>query len=145
MSIVVYALGHNQLRGSVFIIILVQSRESLMKHLLKAAHFAAQRHSKQRRKNADASPHINHPIEVAMHLSRVGSIDDEDILIAALLHNTIEDTQTTKEEIVTEFSERVANLVLECMDDVSLAKMAKQAMLVSSSIQPDASRRTTAA
>lgn len=91
-----------------------------MKRLLEAAHFAAQKHSKQRRKNVDASPYINHPIEVTMHLSQVGQVDDEDILIAALLHDTIEDTQTSSEEIAAEFGERIAGLVLECTDDKSL-------------------------
>ena len=101
-----------------------------MKQLLEAAHFAAQKHSKQRRKNLDASPYVNHLIEVAMHLSRVGCIDDEDILIAALLHDTIEDTQTTKEEIVAEFGEKVANLVLECTDDRGLEKMERKRMQI---------------
>lgn len=101
-----------------------------MRQLLKATHFAAQKHSTQRRKNADASPYINHPIEVAAHLSRVGCIDDEEILIAALLHDTIEDTQTTKEDIVAEFGERVANLVLECTDDKTLEKMERKRLQI---------------
>ena len=101
-----------------------------MKRLLEAANFAAQKHSKQRRKNVDASPYINHPIEVAMHLSRVGNIDDEDVLAAALLHDTVEDTQTTKEEIVAEFGERVAHLVLECTDDKGLAKTERKRLQI---------------
>ena len=101
-----------------------------MKQLLKAAHFAAQKHSKQRRKNVDASPYINHPIEVAMHLSQVGNVDDEDILIAALLHDTVEDTHTTEAEIIAEFGETIAELVLECTDDKSLDTMERKRLQI---------------
>ena len=91
-----------------------------MNRILQAAHFAAIKHAGQRRRGAQASPYINHPIEVALHLSAVGQVEDEDILIAALLHDTIEDTDTSREEITGEFGERVAFLVTECTDDKSL-------------------------
>lgn len=97
-----------------------------MNRLLKATHFAAQKHSRQRRKNAHASPYINHPIEVAFHLSEVGKVVDEDILIAALLHDTFEDTETTREEVVALFGDEVARLVSECSDDKSLPKMERK-------------------
>lgn len=93
-----------------------------MTRLLLAAKFAAEKHAPQRRKNADATPYINHPIEVAEHLARVGGITDEDVLIAALLHDTIEDTPTLAEEIQQLFGPRVASIVLECTDDKSLLK-----------------------
>jgi (p)ppGpp synthase/HD superfamily hydrolase len=70
-----------------------------MKRILAAASFAARKHTDQRRKNPAATPYINHPLEVAEHLARVGEINDEDVLIAALLHDTIEDTHTTADEI----------------------------------------------
>lgn len=91
-----------------------------MTRLLLAAKFAAEKHAPQRRKNPAATPYINHPIEVAEHLARVGRITDEDILIAALLHDTIEDTRTTFEEIQDLFGPRVAGIVLECTDDKKL-------------------------
>lgn len=90
--------------------------------LLHAAHFATEKHATQRRKNAAATPYINHPLEVAHHLAAVGGVDNEDVLIAALLHDTIEDTATTREEIAAEFGERVAALVAECSDDKALPK-----------------------
>jgi len=93
-----------------------------MKKILKAANFAAVKHEAQRRKNAPASPYINHPIEVAEYLSHVGGVSDEDILVAALLHDTIEDTNTAPNEIAEHFGERVLELVLECTDDKSLEK-----------------------
>ncbi|RYD27396.1 MAG: HD domain-containing protein [Verrucomicrobiaceae bacterium] len=93
-----------------------------MNRILHAAPFAAKKHSTQRRKNAAADPYINHPIEVAEHLSSVGGVTDEDMLIAALLHDTVEDTDTTREEIAGLFGENVASLVMECTDDKSLPK-----------------------
>jgi len=93
-----------------------------MNRILQAASFAATKHTGQRRKNAAADPYINHPIEVAEHLSSVGGVTDEDMLIAALLHDTVEDTDTTREEIAGLFGENVASLVMECTDDKSLPK-----------------------
>lgn len=93
-----------------------------MSNLLKAAWFAAEKHTDQRRKNPAATPYINHPIEVAEHLTRVGNVSDENILIAAILHDTIEDTETTEEEIRDAFGDAVLKLVLECTDDKTLEK-----------------------
>ena len=55
--------------------------------ILKAAHFAAEKHRDQRRKGSEASPYINHPISVALILSEIGGVDDPEILSAALLHD----------------------------------------------------------
>ena len=63
--------------------------------LLKALHFAANKHRDQRRKDVEASPYINHPIEVAEVLARVGGVTDLVTLQGAILHDTIEDTKTT--------------------------------------------------
>lgn len=101
-----------------------------MNQILKAIKFAAEKHSEQRRKNFTATPYINHPIEVAEHLSRVGGVSDEAILISALLHDTIEDTDTTKEEIEKEFGKDVLQLVLECTDDKSLEKIEQKRLQV---------------
>ena len=67
--------------------------------ILKAAHFSAQKHRKHHRKDEDASPYINHPISVALEISQTGGVNNPEILAAALLHDTIEDTATTPEEI----------------------------------------------
>jgi guanosine-3',5'-bis(diphosphate) 3'-pyrophosphohydrolase len=101
-----------------------------MNRLLQAVHFAAEKHTAQRKKNKDASPYINHPVEVAFHLSSVGQVEDEDILIAALLHDTIEDTETTREEIAAEFGQAVASLVSECTDDKSLPQMERKRLQI---------------
>ena len=101
-----------------------------MSRIVEAANFAAIKHRAQRRKNADASPYINHPIEVAFILSSEGGIENVDILVAALLHDTIEDTETSIEEIVELFGESVAGLVLECTDDKSLPKKERKRLQI---------------
>jgi GTP diphosphokinase / guanosine-3',5'-bis(diphosphate) 3'-diphosphatase len=98
--------------------------------ILKAVKFAADKHRTQRRKDADASPYINHPIDVAEMLVRVGAVNDPEIIAAALLHDTIEDTETSPEEIRIEFGEKVLSLVLEVTDDKSLPKEVRKALQV---------------
>lgn len=90
--------------------------------LLKAISFAAKKHSTQKRKGADEQPYINHPLEVINLLANVGKIEDYNILIAAVLHDTVEDTETTEEEITDFFGADVCGMVLEVTDDKSLPK-----------------------
>ena len=101
-----------------------------MNRILQATHFAATKHTNQRRKNTAASPYINHPIEVAEHLCRVGQVQDEEILIAAILHDTIEDTETSAAEIREVFGDIVADLVMECTDDKSLEKSERKRLQI---------------
>jgi (p)ppGpp synthase/HD superfamily hydrolase len=98
--------------------------------LLKAIRFAAEKHSDQRRKNAQASPYINHPIHVAEILWQVAGVRDETLLVASILHDTIEDTDATSEEIKAEFGEDVLALVLEVTDDKRLPKQVRKQLQV---------------
>ena len=98
--------------------------------ILKALHFAAKKHRDQRRKDIEASPYINHPIEVAELLARVGKITDTVILQAALLHDTIEDTQTTPEELEEAFGSEVSRVVQEVTDDQTLPKAERKRLQV---------------
>ena len=91
-------------------------------NFIRAVAFAAEKHRDQRRKDADASPYINHPIALANVLANEGDIANEDVLIAALLHDTIEDTQTSEEELKKEFGSKIASIVIEVTDDKSLPK-----------------------
>lgn len=85
--------------------------------ILKAAHFSADRHRDQRRNGCSRNtPYINHPLEVAERLSRAG-IEDATVLVAAILHDTIEDTETTAAEIAREFGPHVAHIVAELTID----------------------------
>lgn len=95
--------------------------------LIQAIAFAADRHRGQRRKDVDATPYINHPIELARVLVEEGRIMEQDLLIAAVLHDTIEDTDTTPMEIESAFGERVCRIVREVSDDKTLAKDVRKA------------------
>jgi len=89
---------------------------------LKALVFAADKHKNQRRKDADASPYINHPIALANILVNEGDITDINVLCGAILHDTIEDTKTTKEELIQQFGEKITSIVLDVTDDKTLPK-----------------------
>lgn len=98
--------------------------------VLEAAHFAAQKHAGQRRKGASAEPYINHLIEVAELVSSALSEPDTNLVIAALLHDTIEDTGVTKEELIQTFGADVAELVVELTDDKALPKAERKRLQI---------------
>src|SRR5688500_4024447 len=98
--------------------------------LLSAASFAAVRHTDQKRKGSRGEPYINHPLEVANLLANVGGVDDYDVLIAAILHDTVEDTETTPEELAERFGKRVASIVAEVTDDKSLPKKRRKELQI---------------
>ena len=88
--------------------------------LLKACYRAACFHRFQKRKDGK-TPYINHPVEVAWILSAEGKICDKDILAAALLHDTLEDTEMTMKYLISEFNPEIASYVSEVTDDKSLS------------------------
>ncbi|MCI0667246.1 MAG: HD domain-containing protein [Methylococcaceae bacterium] len=94
--------------------------------ILKAAHFAAMKHRDQRRKDHASSPYINHPIAVALLLAETGQVEDPEVIAAALLHDTIEDTDTRPEELEATFGARVRGIVEEVTDDKSLMKVERK-------------------
>jgi guanosine-3',5'-bis(diphosphate) 3'-pyrophosphohydrolase len=98
--------------------------------LLRTVLFAAERHRNQRRKDAEASPYINHPLTVANILANEGGVPDPVVLAAALLHDTIEDTATTPAELEAEFGAEVASVVLEVSDDTSLPRLERKRLQV---------------
>src|SRR6185503_15508254 len=98
--------------------------------LLKALHFAADKHRDQRRKDVEASPYINHPIEVAELLARVGGVTDPVTLQGAVLHDTIEDTKTTPEELEAAFGPEVRRVVEEVTDDKRLPKLERKRLQI---------------
>lgn len=101
-----------------------------MGSILDALQFAAQKHRDQRRKDLEASPYINHPIALANVLWREGDVKQPDVIAAALLHDTIEDTDTTEEELRARFGKRVADMVAEVTDDKNLGKAVRKQMQV---------------
>jgi guanosine-3',5'-bis(diphosphate) 3'-pyrophosphohydrolase len=97
-----------------------------MANLLKALEFASRKHSTQRRKDKEASPYINHPIAVAHLLADTGGVTDLVTLIAAVLHDTIEDTKTTAVELEAQFGPTVRKVVEEVTDDKLLEKAVRK-------------------
>jgi guanosine-3',5'-bis(diphosphate) 3'-pyrophosphohydrolase len=98
--------------------------------LLRALAFAAHKHRDQRRKDAEASPYINHPIALADVLVNEGGVSDIEVLCAALLHDTVEDTATTLEELEAVFNPRIARIVAEVTDDQNLPKAERKRLQV---------------
>lgn len=97
-----------------------------LSEFVKAVAFAADKHRNQRRKDVDASPYINHPIALANVLVNEGGVEDMTVLCAAVLHDTIEDTETTLEELQAHFGLRIASVVMEVTDDKSLDKATRK-------------------
>ena len=88
-----------------------------MSLLLKAVKFAADCHTGQFRKGEQGAPYVNHVLEVASLISEVGGVDDEEVLAAGLLHDTVEDTGAGFDDIESLFGERVTFIVREVTDD----------------------------
>jgi guanosine-3',5'-bis(diphosphate) 3'-pyrophosphohydrolase len=90
--------------------------------VLSALRFAADKHRNQRRKDREASPYINHPIDLATILANEAGVTDPIVLCAAVLHDTVEDTGTTLEELTAAFGAEVSAVVAEVTDDKSLPR-----------------------
>ncbi|KAK7021729.1 Guanosine-3',5'-bis(diphosphate) 3'-pyrophosphohydrolase MESH1 [Halocaridina rubra] len=113
--------------------------QSVLSAIIKTTNFAAIKHKNQRRKDPEKTPYINHPIGVAYLLVESG-LEDVSVIQAALLHDTVEDTDTSNEELVTVFGEKVAGIVAEVTDDKSLEKMERKRLQIvhAASASPEA-------
>ncbi|MEO7157982.1 MAG: HD domain-containing protein [Vicinamibacterales bacterium] len=98
--------------------------------LIDALAFAAYKHRNQRRKDVDASPYINHPIALAHVLAVEAGVDDEHTLAAAILHDTLEDTETSFEELSERFGTPIAKTVAEVSDDITLPRLRRKALQI---------------
>ena len=98
--------------------------------ILRALDFAALKHRDQRRKDAQASPYINHPIALANVLVHEGGVSEPLVLAAALLHDTLEDTQTTPAELNATFGDAITRVVEEVTDDKSLLKAERKRLQI---------------
>ncbi|HEY5665308.1 MAG TPA: HD domain-containing protein [Gammaproteobacteria bacterium] len=99
--------------------------------VLRAAEFAAHKHRDQKRKGTNASPYINHPLDLARILVEEGGVSDPNVIAAALLHDTLEDTETTEHELVGQFGDEVAGIVAEVTDTKWLQKRARKQLQIS--------------
>jgi|SRR5579871_2189024 len=98
--------------------------------ILDAANFAAGKHSAQKRKGAAGEPYVNHLLEVAHLVSTALAEPDTNLIMAALLHDVVEDCAVTKEELAERFGSDVAELVAEVTDDKSLPKAERKRLQV---------------
>lgn len=98
--------------------------------LTRAFAFAAEKHAHQRRKGENAEPYVNHLAEVAHLLAVAVHGRDANLIAAGLLHDTLEDTETTRDELVSTFNEDIASLVSEVTDDKSLPKQERKRLQV---------------
>ncbi|XP_061180839.1 guanosine-3',5'-bis(diphosphate) 3'-pyrophosphohydrolase MESH1-like [Saccostrea echinata] len=99
---------------------------SAVSEIIRCSDFAAIKHKDQRRKDKEKTPYINHPIGVANILTQEAGITDVAVIQAALLHDTVEDTNTTFEELLENFGEEVTGLVREVTDDKNLPKLERK-------------------
>jgi len=98
--------------------------------LIEAIAFAAERHRDQRRKDPERTPYINHPIALMRVLLVEAGVEDPVVLCAALLHDTVEDTGTTPEEIEARFGAEICAVVMEVTDDKGLCKAERKRLQV---------------
>lgn len=98
--------------------------------ILKALAFAAEKHRDQRRKDEGASPYINHPIALADVLVNEGGVTETTVICAALLHDTVEDTDATPEELEAAFGPEIRGIVMEVTDDKSLEKAERKRLQI---------------
>lgn len=104
--------------------------EDQIKLYTKCMNFAAIKHRDQRRKDSKETPYINHPVGVAHILSSEGNITDLDVLMAAILHDTVEDTDTSIDEIENVFGPKIRGIVAEVTDDKSLPKQERKRLQI---------------
>lgn len=104
--------------------------ETVVERILAAMRFSGEKHGSQTRKGRSNPPYILHPVEVADLLWRIGKVRDPLLVVAALLHDTLEDTNTLPEEINARFGPDVLSLVREVSDDKRLEKRERKRLQV---------------
>ncbi len=107
-----------------------ESTSSDLRKIVRALAFAAHKHRNQRRKDEDALPYINHPISLADILVNEGGITDVDVICGAILHDTVEDTDTTPEELEREFGPVIRDIVMDVTDKKSLPKQVRKLLQI---------------
>src|SRR6478672_3162953 len=101
-----------------------------VRRILAAAHFAAEKHAQQKRKGENGEPYFNHLLEVAELVAASSPHLDVELVMAAFLHDTVEDTGVTLQELEQRFGKDVADLVAEVTDDKSLPKETRKQLQV---------------
>jgi len=111
-----------------------------MEAYFRALEFAAHKHRFQKRKGAGGIPYINHPIEVASLLLSKMKNPSPEVILAAILHDTLEDTDTQAEEIESGWGEKVCSIVMEVSDNMKLPplKRKEQQVIHADRLSPEA-------
>lgn len=108
----------------------MQASNQLVPQLIQCVNFAAIKHRDQRRKDTVKTPYINHPIGVANILVTEGDVSNVNVLMAAILHDTVEDTETSFDEIEEHFGAEICKIVNEVTDDKSLPKQERKRLQI---------------
>ena len=95
--------------------------------IFKALEFASIKHSHQKRKGI---PYINHPIQVAHLLIKCLHNPTTEIIVSALLHDTLEDTNTNSDELKDRFGDKVLHLVEEVSDNMKLSSLKRKKLQI---------------
>jgi GTP diphosphokinase / guanosine-3',5'-bis(diphosphate) 3'-diphosphatase len=98
--------------------------------LLEAVIFATRKHQGQVRKDLRQSPYVTHPVSVARIIWQIADVEETNTLLAAVLHDTIEDTDTTADEVRELFGDEVLSIILEVTDNKGLAKLERKRMQI---------------
>ncbi len=98
--------------------------------LVRAMGFAARKHREQKRKGEAGEPYVNHVIDVTLRVSDATGGEDILAILGAILHDILEDTCTTEEELTREFGPQVTSLVGELTDDKSLPRATRKQIQV---------------
>lgn len=106
-------------------------------HVRRAVQWSAQQHRGQTRKDGK-TPYIQHPIAVARSLEQEGGVTDEDVIIASLLHDVIEDTGATRGQVANLFGERVAGIVSELTKDPNATQAEQKQAEIDKDWSPEA-------
>ncbi|XP_013784971.1 guanosine-3',5'-bis(diphosphate) 3'-pyrophosphohydrolase MESH1-like [Limulus polyphemus] len=109
---------------------LITDTQNHVSLLIETVDFAAKKHKSQKRKDIAQTPYINHPIGVARILTLEGGVTDLNVIQAALLHDTVEDTNTTFEEIEEIFGRKIRDIVYEVTDDKTLPKLERKRLQI---------------
>jgi (p)ppGpp synthase/HD superfamily hydrolase len=102
--------------------------------LLDSISFAADKHKLQRRKGTLKIPYINHPVKVCRFISACGEVN-MDLLVAAVLHDVVEDTDTSEKEISDKYGNKVASIVMEVTDNMALPKKKRKELQITKASQ----------
>jgi len=101
--------------------IINSTSQNFLIDVFKALNFAAIKHRHQKRKGVSGIPYINHPIGVTSLLIQKINEPSKEIIISSILHDVIEDTNTSPEELKLQFGGNIMNLVMEVSDDMTLS------------------------